>query len=403
MTQGRAYSVVDLFSGGGGMSYGFHAHPAFEVLGAVDAQLGKPSSPRGSLACNLTYELNMGIKPAMLDLATATPEELREAVGLDEVDVLSACPPCTGFTRANWNNHLADDQRNGLVPRVALYVEALNPSVVVMENARELIIGNFRGHYATLVQSLQELGYTVAGDVHMLTSFGLPQIRERALVVATRDGLLPRTLEDLWEGSRVADDALSVRRAIGHLPHLEAGQVDPEDEAHTAPKFASAVSKQRIAAIPHDGGSWRDLIAGGERTAQFLTPAMLKLIARNKLGSHPDVYGRMAWDKPAPTIKRECAHVGNGRYSHPVDDRLCSLREMALLSGFPDSYKFGGSSLTNKYRHVGDAVPPLISYQIAATVEWTLTGRRPAMTDIVLPGTSLRAEDIVAVADELAA
>lgn len=70
---GRKLSVVDLFSGGGGMSYGFHAHPAFEVIGAVDAQLGKPSSKRGSLGCNSTYESNIGVAPLMADLSTINP------------------------------------------------------------------------------------------------------------------------------------------------------------------------------------------------------------------------------------------------------------------------------------------------------------------------------------------
>ena len=401
----RKFTVVDLFSGGGGMSYGFHAHPAFDVVGAADAQLGKPSSPPGSLACNSTYALNMGIEPANVDLSSITPARLKKALGLaGPIDVLSACPPCTGFSRANSNNHLVDDARNSLVARVAMYAKALDPSVIVMENARELLNGNFRDHFLTLERKLTAMGYSVEADVHMLTSFGLPQVRERALVIATRNGVIPRTLEDLWEGYAVSADALSVKRAIGHLSSLEAGEVDPFDLAHSSPRFSSPISHGRIASIPHDGGSWRDLIKGGSETAQYLTPAMLRLIERRKLGSHPDVYGRMAWNRPAPTIKRECGHVGNGRYAHPTDDRLCTLRELAILNGFPSDYQFGGSSLANKYRHVGDAVPPLISFQIASAVEWSLTGVRPEIASVVLPKTSLIAEDIRRTAvDEAAA
>jgi DNA (cytosine-5)-methyltransferase 1 len=392
---GRKFTVVDLFSGGGGMSYGFHAHPAFEVVGAADAQLGKPSSPSGSLACNSTYELNIGIKPAQVDLATITPAKLTKALGLNcGVDVLSACPPCTGFSRANSKNHLVDDARNSLVTRVAIYAKALNPSVIVMENARELLNGNFREHFLTLKTKLNAMGYSVEADVHMLTTFGLPQVRERALVVATRDGLQAHTLEDLWEGYRVSNDAATVKRAIGQLKSIKAGEVDPHDDAHASPRFATPISEGRIAAIPHDGGSWRDLISGGKKTAKYLTPAMMRLIERKKLGSHPDVYGRMAWNKPAPTIKRECGHVGNGRYAHPTDNRLCSLRELAILNGFPADYQFGGSSLANKYRHVGDAVPPMIAFQIACAVEWSLKGERPDISTVVLPNTSLQVEDI---------
>lgn len=385
------------------MSYGFHAHPAFEVIGAVDAQLGKPSSKSGSLGCNSTYALNIGIEPMIADLSSAVPWKVKKALGLrGTVDVLAACPPCTGFTRTNSQNHLVDDSRNSLVPRVANYVRVFGPSVLIMENARELLMGNFKQHFIDLRGRLERLGYRVAGDVHMLTKFGLPQVRERALILAVRGDLATRTLDDLWRGYKTSDDALTVKRAIGHLPSLTAGAVDPFDSAHASPRFVSDHALARIAAIPPDGGSWRDLIGRGEATEKFLTPAMRKLIDAGKLGNHPDVYGRMTWNKPAPTIKRECGHVGNGRYSHPTDDRLCTLRELAILNGFPSTYQFGGTSLANKYRHVGDAVPPLISYQIACAVDWCLTGIRPPVAEIVLPGTSLQAGDIVAAREEAA-
>ncbi|WP_373202361.1 DNA cytosine methyltransferase [Mycobacterium marinum] len=388
----RPFTVVDLFSGGGGMSYGFHAHPAFAMAGAADAQFGKPSSPAGSLACNSTYRLNMGFDPVSADLSTTDPRTLRAMLGLrGSIDVLSACPPCTGFSRANSMNHVVDDQRNSLVTRVALYAEELDPTVVVMENARELLIGNFRQHFDTLEDALHGLGYEVASSVSLLTAFGLPQVRERALVVAVKRGLIPRTLDDLWEDFEVDGEAITVRRAISHLPQLQAGRGSLQDPDHASPAFGSPTTRARMEAIPRDGGSWRDLITAAP---QYLTPAMHRLIAARKLGNHPDVYGRMFWDRPAPTIKRECGHVGNGRYAHPSQTRLCSLREMALLNGFPETYRFGGRSLVNRYRHVGDAVPPLISYQIAHAVSWALTGVRPAPEDIVLEGTSLRPSDV---------
>jgi len=74
--------VVDLFSGAGGMSYGFHAHPGFRVVGAVDAQLGKPSAGRGTLGCNATYEANIGVRPLEADLAVADPQEICQALGI---------------------------------------------------------------------------------------------------------------------------------------------------------------------------------------------------------------------------------------------------------------------------------------------------------------------------------
>jgi len=93
-----------------------------------------------------------------------------------------------------------------------------------------------------------------------------------------------------------------------------------------------------------------------------------------KPGSFPDVYGRLAWDKPAPTVTRECSHPGNGRYSHPEQDRLLSVREMALIQGFPADYRFMGN-ISSKYRQIGDAVPPMIATMIAQSIFEDIAGR----------------------------
>ena len=162
---------------------------------------------------------------------------------------------------------------------------------------------------------------------------------------------------------------------------------------HVSPKMGED-NLQRVRLIPKDGGSWADLRNHPDRET-ILTPAMQRYIARDDFGSHPDVYGRMAWDRPAPTIKRECGHIGNGRYGHPEQDRLCTVREMSILQGFPRDYVFQARSLTNRYRHIGDAVPPLISYQLASLCKWMLTGCKPSKEELILPNTHLRKEDIL--------
>ncbi len=385
------FGVVDLFSGAGGMSCGFHRHPGFRLLAAADAEIGKPSTGRGTLQCNATYERNMGLKPHQLDLADVEPAELRCALGLgnEKVRVLSVCPPCTGFSRANPQNHLRDDGRNSLVRRAALFATALNADVVVMENARELIRGNYRAHYDAFRDHLEHSGYEVSGQSWMLSRFGLPQVRERAIVVAVKKPLRLQTLDTLWQGWSVRPAAVTVRAALRAIPAKATGRDD-------FPHFSSSIAERRLRAIPHDGGSWLDLMHRPD-AAELLTPAMQRRIAKGDLGSHPDVYGRMVWNRPAPTIKRECAHTGNGRYAHPVEDRLCSLREMAILQGFPNDFHFEGRSLSNNYRHIGDAVPPSISFQLASLCSWMLTGERPALKDCLLPKTHLQASDLVCV------
>jgi DNA (cytosine-5)-methyltransferase 1 len=343
----------------------------------------------------VTYAANIGLTPTEADLSAANPDDVCQAMGVleNQPAVLTASPPCTGFSRAVASNHLRDDSRNGLVGRVGDYAALLRPDILLIENARELVSGRFSGHLRGLADRLAGLGYETAAQTHVLTAFGLPQRRERAIVIAVRRPLTMRGLSDLWHGWRVDPKATHVRRAIWDLPPVAAGRAHPADLLHVAPSFRTETSRRRLAAIPHDGGAWADLISRPD-AAELMTPAMTDRVARGDLGSHPDIYGRMWWDRPAPTIKRECSHLGNGRYAHPEQDRLCTAREMALLQGFPRDYQFTGT-LANSYRHIGDAVPPLISYQLAALCRSILTGIRPAVEELIMPGCQLLASDLV--------
>lgn len=382
-------NVVDLFSGAGGMSFGFRAHGSFELVGAADAEIGKPTAGDGSLQCNGTYEANIGLKPKRLNLADVAASDLRSKLELEDADisVLSICPPCTGFSRTNPNNHLRDDPRNWLVPKAADFAIALDADVMVMENARELVRGNFLHHYRALRERLEDSGYNVFGRSYMLSQFGLPQKRERAIIIAAKEALPLYTLESMWDGWKIGEKALTVRRALNVASRYKGAD-------HRFPGFSSEIVKRRISAIPHDGGSWMDLVDHKQADA-LLTNSMKRIARLGRFGSYPDVYGRMAWDRPAPTIKRECAHIGNGRYAHPTEDRLCSIAEMAVLNGFPADYDFSRATISNAYRHIGDAVPPLISYQIAHLCKWILTNEQPGLQELVLARTSLSSRDFV--------
>jgi DNA (cytosine-5)-methyltransferase 1 len=129
------WTVIDLFSGAGGMSCGFARRPPFEILAAVDLQHAKPSHRAGTLDCNATYSANIGVSPLDADLSRLTPRELLHHVEATtgrrlvpgELTVLIACPPCTDFSRAKPANHLGDSSKNSLVVRVSDFVEQLMP------------------------------------------------------------------------------------------------------------------------------------------------------------------------------------------------------------------------------------------------------------------------------------
>lgn len=363
MSQTSRGKVVDLFSGAGGMSHGFYRYRnRFEIVGAVDLEKGKPGrgKSRGtSTACNPTYERNIGVRPKNADLTVLNPSEYRAELGMDrgELEVLISCAPCTGFSQKNANNHIHDDPRNMLVERTADFVAEFVPEFLVMENVKELLSGNQRHHFDALRRRLEdELGYSVWAEVHDLSDYGLPQRRIRAMVIARRDGPvigLP------WGTERER----TVRDTIAHLPAIGAGERDPEDPMHAAPRNTPKVV-DRIRAMPKDGGSWADIRDDPDRTEEEKRYLLIPAMFRARPGSFPDVYGRLWWDRPAITITRECGHVGNGRYVHPDQDRLLSVREMALLQGFPPDYHFEGR-LTAKYNQIGDAVPPLVAAKIA--------------------------------------
>jgi DNA (cytosine-5)-methyltransferase 1 len=123
---------------------------------------------------------------------------------------------------------MADRDRNTLVGRSGDFAVALDPAFFVMENARELITGNHPQHFHRLRERLVGSGYDVRADVHFLSRFGLPQIRGRALIVASR-GRPARTLEDLWEGWEIAPEAVTVRNALSRLDEWLAENPDDPD------------------------------------------------------------------------------------------------------------------------------------------------------------------------------
>ena len=388
-----SWTVADFFSCGGGTSAGFSRRPEFRVVGAVDLELAKPSGGKGASDCNRTYFANHGVEPLNRDMMTLDPYEFADRAGIRKghLDVMISCAPCTHLSRANPNNHLEDRSDNTLIGRSVDFALDLLPEVFFMENARELIMGNYRHHHRGLVKRLRAAGYDVRSDIHVLDRFGLPQVRERALVVASRIGPA-RGLADLWQGWAVRRNSVTVRTALSRLAEWQAAHpYDPDGAAY--PGMGAEVLR-RLAATPADGGGWVD-VARNPKTRRLCTDDCLRRWEAGDLGSHPDVYGRMWWDRPAPTIKRECAHVGNGRYVHPEEDRLLTVREMASLQGFPFDYRFPAKAVANRYRHIGDAVPPVIAYQMSALAKWMKTGVRPEPPDWVMPNTVLRVEDIV--------
>jgi DNA (cytosine-5)-methyltransferase 1 len=153
----------------------------------------------------------------------------------------------------------------------------------------------------------------------------------------------------------------TVAHAIRQLEPITAGQASPKDPIHRASAL-SALNLRRIKSMP-PGGRWKEWSAD----------LVLACHKKDSGKTYRDIYGRMSWDKPAPTMTTQCNGLGNGRFGHPEQHRAISLREAALLQTFPIGYCFvepeADFSIKALARHIGNAVPVRLGRIIARTIK----------------------------------
>jgi DNA (cytosine-5)-methyltransferase 1 len=347
--------VIDLFSGCGGMSCGFviakTKNVAFKLLGGLDVD------PHA----NATYE-RMLKKPALnmsaRDLLTTSGlDAALKAWGYDSSKplVLIGCAPCQGFSSHRKKDSRLDE-RNDLVEVFGTIAAKLSPEVVIMENVPELLHTKHWDHFVEFRNVLENDGYTVRARLHNAAEFGVPQERFRALVIAARD----RSKTHMPTSAYRANNYRTVRDAIGALPPLAAGDASKTDPMHLTSKHRPA-TVALLRAIPPDGGS-----------RSSLPPAMVR-DCHKAVDGFRDVYGRLWWDRPSVSITARCRTPSCGRFTHPEQHRGLSVREAALLQSFPPEWIFEGP-FDDKYKQIGNAVPPLFARAIAETIDCNWIG-----------------------------
>ncbi len=182
-------------------------------------------------------------------------------------------------------------------------------------------------------------------DTISSADYGVPQTRRRLVLVASK--LAPIAIPPPTHGPATGEPHSTVREWIGSLPPIADGRQEPEADSHRAMRL-SRLNLERIRATP-EGGDRRDW-------PQRLWPDC----HRGGFDGHTDVYGRLSWDKPAPTLTTKCISYSNGRFGHPSQDRALSAREAARLQTFSASFQFAGS-LTAQARQIGNAVPVVLA------------------------------------------
>ncbi|WP_420446043.1 DNA cytosine methyltransferase [Candidatus Poriferisodalis sp.] len=329
---GHGIAAVDVFCGIGGLSFGLSA-AGVDVVAGIDVD--------GS--CRFPFEANMaGARFVERDICDVTAEELSDLWPEGATRLLAGCAPCQPFSSYRKGVSPSSDQRWVLLRELGRLVEETQPEFVTTENVPRI---QGKAVFEDFVEMLKGLGYSLDSHVCRCTDYGLAQNRRRLVLVASRLGRAK-----VPEGDQRDRPAATVRQAIGGLPPIEAGDTHEADPVHRS-RGLSALNRKRMAAS-EPGGTWHDW------PEELRAPCH----RRPSGAAFKNVYARMRWDRPSPTITTYFHNFGAGRFGHPEQDRTISLREAAILQGFPDDYRFAPDGevapLTTLGRHIGNAVPP---------------------------------------------
>lgn len=330
---------IDLFCGVGGLSCGLAAQ-GIRVVAGIDVDP----------ACQYPYEANHeGAKFLLRDVSTVEGEELNAIWTPGVVRLLAGCAPCQPFS-SYANTSTVDKAKWRLLLEFARLVDESQPDLVTMENVPRLQQAQ---PFKDFLRVLKRGKYQVAYAVVNAADYGTPQQRKRLVLVASRLGPVA-VPEPTHKG---AENWVTVRQAVGHLKKLKDGQSCKSDPLHIASAL-SQLNRSRIRASK-PGGTWRDW------PQQLVAACHQRESGKHSTG----VYGRMEWDKPAPTMTTLCNGYGNGRFGHPEQHRGISLREAAIFQSFPETYRFAreGENVVIKTvgRLIGNAVPPKLGEAVA--------------------------------------
>lgn len=325
------FTSIDLFAGAGGFTLGLERGGGAPESVAIEADPDcadtfRRNFPKGRL-------IESDVRDVDYDGITA--------------DVVAAGPPCQGFSLLNKRRH--GDVRRLLFSEVVRCVDAVKPSIVVLENVAGFAESN---EAQALRSALSERLFRVRIGVVNAADFGVPQRRRRALVVACRDGLaMPWPVETHGRAGMDLPPHRTVADAFALLPTKPDGSAWHSDTYRERSEYF-----ERVRAI-REGGSRRDL------------PADLVLGCWRKTDGFSDVMGRLEWHRPATTVRTEFFRPEKGRFLHPSQDRPITPREAARLQSFPDYFEFDeGQTLTSVARQIGNAMPPRLAEAVGRAI-----------------------------------
>jgi len=344
----KALNVIDLFSGCGGSALGFR-QAGFRIKVALDID------PRTTKTFKLNFPES---KVITSDVSYVSGSELLKAACVRDGRgiIVIACPPCQGFSSARRKSERLTDPRNMIIYEFLRIMNEIVPYAFVMENVPGLANGVGKPIFLNILHQLKSLGYYMIHGIVDTADYGIPQRRKRLVLIGVNDSKVrlifpPKTNHDPNFSGRYLSPWITVKETIGDLPKIKAGEKSQTNPLHTAPNL-SDLNLKRIKATPRNGGSrdsWHE---------------NLILECHKKIKGYKDIYGRMNWNRPSPTITAGCVMISKGRFGHPEQNRAISLQEAARLQTFPDSFVFTGG-IQEIASQIGNAVPPLLARKIA--------------------------------------
>lgn len=371
-------NTIDLFSGCGGLTLGF-AWAGFKSILASDIDEN----------CQKTFATNFPQVPFLCgDLSDFTKDDFDTIIAGQDVDVIIGGPPCQGFSLANKRrNKISEDPRNKLFYQFVKTINWYNPKAFVMENVKGLLSMQHGDVIRTIVDAFTHAGregYNVRFKVLKSVEYGVPQLRERVIIVGIRNDLdlVPEFPHTSVFVPVTVDDAIS------DLPQINAGEgeavqqypMTPQNDYQRFMRAHSSVVRNHIAmkhtprlierfkAIKQGQNLldvWED--HGAVKRGDPSKKSEIKF-SQNNL--------RLFGDKPAPTI----AASFQSNFVHPTLNRNFTAREGARLQSFPDDFIFEGMRTKmswekglSQYQQIGNAVPPLMAYKIAEQLKKTLS------------------------------
>ncbi len=344
--KGAKIKAIDFFCGGGGMSYGMKM-AGVKVIAGIDNEE----------KCKDTYEANVkGSRFICEDVFDLKEENLEKMLQIEKNDdslLLIGCSPCQYWSIINTDKNKSEKSKNLLI-EFQRFVKYFNPGYVVVENVPGVLKKKNESGLTSFIKHLNECGYKVHFKVHNVKDYYVPQSRKRFTLIANRVSGIELEPKQARK-KRVVKNVIGVENGF---PKIQAGTKDNTDFKHTAAGL-SQTNLTRISLVEKDGGN---------RMGFANIPELQLKCFVDKDDSFLDTFGRLWWEKPAPTITTKFFSVSNGRFVHPEENRALSLREGAVLQSFPINYKFHTETISDTARIIGNAVPPEYAKRIGLSI-----------------------------------